>query len=155
MKSRTKSWPGVILKEVISFLEMALPSGVTVKALSAAMQVPESRVSGMFKSDDLRLSMVENLAGNLGYELHLKFPVFSGMEPIEKKEYPCTGNLAGLSRYISDSNRSLSFVAKEACCSYDMLKRALSTGDIKISSLRKVEEALGINCVWEWVRIEE
>lgn len=159
-----KNWEGRNLRELIGFLDALYPEGVSLSTLSAATGTTRQNVSQLFRSDDMRLSEAQRIVGAFGFRIVLYFPIWeqvTGIAPKQKNKerknpYPNAGQLTGLCEYMLDMNRNISYLAREAGYSYGMIRRAFDTGDIKISSLRRLAEALHMpGFIWRFEPLEE
>lgn len=155
-----KSWPKKNLGELVNFLERIHPEGLSLKILSDEIGITPQGLSSLFSRDNAKLSRVEQIVGRYGYELKLFFPVrtfpVEGIEiPPPKRTFPNAGNLAGLVRYINDSNYSIKYVANLIPRYPSLLTRAFETGDILISNLYQILDALGICVLWKFIKTDK
>lgn len=156
-KTYTKKWPKKTLAELVSFLEERHPEGLALKTVSEEIGVTPQALSSMFCKDDARLSRIEQIAETYGYTLRLffplkTFPVEGIVVPPPKRTYANAGNLAGLVRYINDSNYSIKYVSELVPVYPSMLTRAFETGDIMVSKLYRVADALNICFIWKFIK---
>ena len=153
-KAYTKNkWPRKNLGELVNFLEERHPEGLSLSAVAGVLGVKEGAVSNMFSHDDMHLRRVESIAQAYGYTLHLFFPVreLGDYEPSKPRViYDDAGNLAGLVKYIQDSEYSLPFIAEQMKISSNTLRHAFRTGDIMMSTLNQMLDALGICMIWKF-----
>lgn len=149
-----KKWPRKNLGHMLNFLEEQYPQGISIYTMSKKFKMTPQAVSNMFVHDDMKLSKAEWIARQFGYELRLFFPkkTYSfEYEPKEpKRTFPNAGNLAGLVQYIYDSNVSPSHVAERINLYSGALNRAFERGDILLSVLNAITDALGIFTFWEF-----
>lgn len=153
-----KTWPRKNLSEIINFLETIYPEGVVGKTLAADLGVTPQSISGLFSNDDMKLSKAESIARSYGYELKLFFPLHQRLEwftpPPPRHNFPNAGNLSGLVQYVNDSGYSVSYTASKIGKDPNMLFRAFHKGDIKISILNRLLDALGICAIWKFEKIK-
>lgn len=149
-----KRWPGKNLGELLNFLDRMHPEGLTLEALGRQMGMTPGAVSNLFMRDDMKLSKAEAIVRSYGYELKLFFPVRTFAEGIEPpkhgKTFDGAGNLKGLAQYIYDSNWTINYVATEMGMYNKMLTSAIKRGDIFLSKLYAVTNALGIYFIWKY-----
>lgn len=157
-KTYVKKWPRKNLGEMLNFLETMHPEGLRLDVLAKKMECTVNNVSAVFLKDDMKLSKAEAIARLYGYELKLLFPVreFNPGEkvPEPKKKYENAGNLSGLARYISDNEYRLTMVSFASKCNEQVISRALTNGDILISTLYKIIEGLDISVIWRFEKIK-
>lgn len=150
-----KRWPGKNLGEVLGFLESIFPEGVSGRTLAEDLGVTPQSVSGLFSKDDMWLSKAEEIARIYGHELRIFFPLRKQYEwftpPPPRQEFPNAGNLSGLVQYINDSGWTVSHAANVIGRTPTSLFRALNKGDIRISYLNDILDALGICAIWKFV----
>lgn len=155
-KAYRKRWPRKNLGELLNFLEEQHPDGVSIQAVSQKMDTCTGNISRMFHNDDMKLSMAEHIADVYGYRLNLFFPVRSltdGYEPAApRRTYDNAGNLSGLIQYIQDSEYSIPFVAEQTHVSVGTVRNAFIKGDIKISTLNSILDALAIQSIWKFTK---
>lgn len=152
-----KNWPRKNLGELVRFLEKMHPEGLALKTLSEEIGITQQALSSLFSKDDAKLSRIEQIVRCYGHELKLFFPLrtfpVEGIEiPPPKKTFPNAGNLSGLIRYINDSNYSIKYVAGLIPRYPSLLTRAFETGDILMSNLYQVLDALDICVIWKFVK---
>ncbi|MBR1434029.1 MAG: hypothetical protein IJ584_02830 [Bacteroidales bacterium] len=157
-KTYKKNWPMKNLGELLNFLDRMHPDGLSLNALSRKMGITPGAVSNLFMRDDMKLSKAESIVRSYGYELKLFFPVRTYAEgitpPNYAKDFDSAGNLKGLAKYIYDSNWSINYVATLMHMYPKMLSSAIKKGDILLSKLNMVTDALGICYFWRYVKIE-
>lgn len=155
-KCYKKAWPRKNLGEVVNFLERIHPEGLNLNTLARELNTTEQAVSYIFNKDDMKLSKAQFIAETYGYHISLFFPekTYPGglSAPPPKRIFRNAGELTGLAKYISDSNYSISFVSMRAGKTSQMLMNALTTGDIYISNLYVILEALGITVIWKFIK---
>lgn len=152
-ESYTKKWPRQNLFEIASFLESQHPGGCSLKELSKKMDMTAQAVSQTFIRDDMTLSKAESIAAAYGYRLKLFFPIKDShgiTSAAAMREFPNAGNLAGLARYLRDSNITVNYMSQRIGRSNGVLTRALTTGDIYISTLYEVTRNLKIQVMWKF-----
>lgn len=157
--SYKKRWPGKNLGELLNFLEDRHPDGISLKSLSAELGMTIGAISNIFIRDDLKLSKAEEIVRAYGYELHLFFPVRTypvGFTPPQSdRSFENAGNIAGLAKYIYDSNWTINSVSKNMDIYPTVLTNAFTKGDILLSSLYKITDALGICFFWRFEKLED
>lgn len=151
-------WPRKNLGEVVNFLEDRHPDGLSLKAVADTIGAKPESVSNTFRRDDMRLSRAERLAECYGYRLVISYPVRrldEGYEPAApRKTYDNAGNLAGLVKYINDSEYGIPFVAEKAGITANTVRHAFTTGDTMISTLNRMLDALGIFAMWKFEKVQ-
>ena len=154
-----KSWPRKNLGELLNFLEQMHPEGISLKALSGRLGMTPGAISNLFMRDDMKLSKAETIVRAYGYELKLYFPAKVYAEGIEPPKHGLTfdnaGNLKGLAQYIYDSNWTINFVAHSMGMYATMLSNSIKRGDIFLSKLYNVTDALGICFEWRYEKKTE
>lgn len=159
MKRRinAKHWPRKNLGELLNFLERQHPEGLAIINIANKLGITQQSVSGMFMKDDIKLSRAEEIADAYGYELKLYFPkresifgITPPMSLLKEKEYPNIGNLAGLYKYLLDSNITLNHISQRIGMSFGVVQRAFSKGDIFISTLYEILKELNIDVYWSF-----
>lgn len=139
--------------EVQAFLEARHP-GFTLESAAKDLKVTPQALSQMLQRGML-LSSAEHIAHVYGYVLELDWPVKTypnGYIPSQPKhEVKAKGNLRGLARYLRDAHLSANCVAKAAGVSPATLYHALATGNIRLSVLKRISDALGITPKWNWI----
>lgn len=155
-----KSWPRKNLGELVNFLEKMHPEGLALKALSDKIGITQQGLSSLFSRDDTKLSRAEKIAKCYGYTLKLYFPIrtfpIEGITvPPPKKIYRNAGNLSGLVRYINDSNYNIGYVANLIKAYPSLLNHAFESGDIQISKLYQILDALNICAIWKFEKDNE
>ena len=156
---KKKKWPRKNLGELLNFLEEQHPDGISLNDLAEKMDMERGGVSNMFRKDDARLSKVEQIARQYGYELKLFFPVRhleEGYIPRPPRiHYENSGNLAGLAKYMQDSEFSFPLIADGIGVSPGVLHRAFRSGDIKLSTFNALIDMLGICVIWKFLKIND
>lgn len=155
-RANTKHWPRKNLGELLNFIEKQHPEGLAIINIAERLDMTQQSVSSMFMKDDIKLSKAENIAEAYGYELKLYFPQRENklglMLPpsglLRQKDFPNIGNLAGLYKYIIDSNMTLNSISQRIGMSFGVMQRAFSKGDIFISTLYEILKELNINVIW-------
>lgn len=154
-KINAKHWPRKNLGELLTFLEGQHPDGMAINDIAQKLGVTQQSVSGMFMKDDIKLSRAESIAEAYGYQLKLFFPKrenILGLTPppslLKEKDFPNIGNLAGLYRYLLDSNITLNSISTRIGMSFGVIQRAFSKGDIFISTLYEIAKELKIEVYW-------
>ena len=155
-----KQWPAHVLGQLVLFLKERYPDGISEAKLAKRLGCTQQNICAAFMKDDMKLSKAEEIVRSFGYELQLFFTkktfICDGIKaPVHKKSYPNCKNLYGLAEYMLDSNWSIHYLAQRTDCSYEALKDAFASGDIKLSILTKVVESLNIFCLWEYTKKEE
>lgn len=159
-KAYTKNkWPRKNLGELVNFLEEQHPEGLSLSALCTSLGVKKGTVSNMFRHDDMHLSRAESIARAYGYTLRLYFPV----RKLEDGYLPCpprvtydnAGNLAGLVKYIQDSEYGVPFIAERMKVNANTIRRAFRRGDIMMSTLNLMLDTLGICMIWKFEKNED
>lgn len=149
-------WPAHTLQELVSFLGHQHPGEIGfVRAVSEHLSVTPQSVSAVFRKDDASLSWVMKVAAVYGYELHLLFPAMdvkgSVMQArVAAMDYPNAGRLAGMVECVRRSNITINALSNKMGVSFHTVERAFATGDIKISLLKRMASALGIEVQWFW-----
>ena len=150
--ARKKFWPRVILNELISFIEEQHEFVPSLEKISQKTGLTESCISAMFMRDDMKLSKAEYIVRCYGYELKLFFPIrdypYEWEAHVSRREFPNSGNLSGLVKYLYDSNISLNYMSKRVGRSYLTLVKAFSTGNISLAYLYEITQNLNINVLW-------
>ena len=157
-KIYNKSWPRKNLGELVNFLDRQYPQGYSLDDLSAKFGKSRQYISQTFQRDDMKLSKAEWIAEQYGYHLKLYFPVREriGLDySVHKREYPNAGNLAGLEKYIYDSNISINYMSQRIGRANNVLTNAFIRGDIFISTLYEVIKNLNIEVVWSFEKADE
>lgn len=153
---KKKRWPRKTLGELLNFMEQFYPEGISLAKLSGDLKVSPQAVSNMFRRDDMRLSKACEIVSSYGYELHLYFPIKrleSGYTPVPpSRQFPNAGNLSGLVKYIQDSEYPISFVAEQANIAASTVARAFDYGDIQLSTLYRIVDALSIYVNWQFIK---
>lgn len=154
-KAYTKNkWPRKNLGELANFLEEMHPEGLSLSAVAKKLGVQQGAVSNFFRHDDMHLSRIEEIAGIYGYSLHLYFPVRKleeGYEPRKPRTtFENAGALEGLVKYIQDSEYSIPFIAEQMKISPNTIRNAFRKGDIMVSTLNQMLDALGICMIWKF-----
>lgn len=157
--AHNKKWPAKNLGEVMGFLENIFPDGVSGKTLAADLgQTPQS-ISGLFCKDDMHLSKAEEIARIYGYELKIFYPIRKQYDwftpPPPKNTFPNAGNLEGLVQYVNDAGWSIRFASQRMNKDPNIVWRAFNNGDIKISTLKQMLDALGICAIWKFIPKQE
>lgn len=155
----TKHWPRKNLGEFLNFLDRLYPGGYSLQDLSDATGMTVPNLSQMFIRDDAKLSKMEELAGKFGYSLTLYYPqktrFLAEMHSVPEKHYPNAGNLAGLAKYIQDSNISINHMSIRVGRAFCLISNAFKKGDIKLSALYEILKNLNINVIWTFEKIEQ
>lgn len=155
----TKHWPRKNLGEFLNFLDRIYPKGYSLQDLSNVTGMSKQNLSQMFIRDDAKLSKMEALAESFGYSLTLYYPqktrFLGSTNEGSQKHYPNAGNLAGLVKYIQDSNISLNHMSVRVGRSYCLIANAFKNGDIKLSALYEILKNLNINVIWNYEPIDE
>lgn len=156
--SYQKKWQDKVnyLSELLSFLESQHPEGIALKKVAEKLDCSAQHVSQLFIKDDTKLSTIVKIVACYGYELHLFFPeknYLYGDKPAPHRLFPDAGLLSGLANYINDSNMTANSVSNMTGLSFDIVNGALTKGDIKISNLYAITDALGINIYWQYEKI--
>ena len=151
-----KRWPAKNLGELLNFLEDLHPDGLSLKELSEELGITVQAISNIFIRDDLKLSKAEDIVRSYGYELRLFFPVKTypvGIEPPQnERSFENAGNIAGLAKYIYDSNWTINSVSRSMDIYPTVLTNAFTKGDILLSSLYKITDSLGICFFWKFIK---
>ena len=154
MTPRNKKWPANNLGELITFLDRFYPDGIPLCGVADRLNTTEQAVSNMFRRDDMKLSKAEEIASAYGYTLRLFFKertYIDGYVPRKPRwEYPDAGNLAGLVKYIQDSEYSIAFVAEKSRMSPLSIRKAFLRGDMMISRIIGIVDNLGIFVSWQF-----
>lgn len=154
-----KKWPRKILGELANFLEGFCPDGGSLQDLSEKISCSEAWISGVFCKDDMKLSKAEDIVRRLGYELNLFFPQAEfgpGQNPPKPRYvFANAGNLAGLIKYINDNEYKLSMVAWWTHVNEPVIRNAFAKGDILLSTLYAMVEAMGIDMIWDFQKIDD
>ena len=157
-RAYNKRWPRKNLGELVNFLEERHPEGLSLQAVADRLGVQRGAVSNMFRRDDMHLSGAAAIARKYGYELTILFPerdLGIGYVPTPPRiRYNEAGMLTGLVKYIQDSEYSISFVAERMHVTANTVHRAFRTGDIMISMLNTMLDALGICALWKFEKIK-
>ena len=150
--NRKKFWPRIILNELISFIEEQHGTLPSLEDISDKTGLSVGNISAIFIRDDMKLRRAEEIVRAYGYELKLFFPLREYPQDwgthISRREFPNSGNLTGLVKYLYDSNITVNYMCKRIGCSYTMLDNAFTTGNISLSYLYKITENLNINVLW-------
>lgn len=153
-----KHWPKKNLGELVNFLEEIYPGGINLSMLSAELGKSVGSWSNMFNRDDLKLSKAEQIAEHFGYTLRLMFPARTFLNdyhpPVRIQPFETAGNLTGMYLWIRDSGMSISQVAARMDIMGNVIKRALSTGDIQISTLNLFADTFDVNILWQFEKKE-
>lgn len=148
-------WPSHNLRDLVSFLSLQYPGGISLSSVSEKLGVSAQAVSAILVKDDCYLSWVEKLAVRFGYTLRLKYviPVPMGISKGNKASevFPNAGNLAGLAEYATTYNMTINALANKLNLNYRVVKRALKEGKIKLSTLNEILRSLDIKVMWVWV----
>lgn len=150
-----KQWPLRNLVHMHSFITRFHPEGLNLKSISEKTGLSQSMISHYFVKDDMPLKKCEEIARTYGYRLTLFFPYseFLPQHPETMREYPNAGNLQGLVTYLSQRNITLNHLRLRIHKSPTMMKKALETGNIKLSMLYLVARELKIHIEWEFEKI--
>ena len=158
VKTKRKKWPGKNLEELIDFLEGIYPNGIAIEQVAERIGTTPQAVSNIFRRDDMKLSRAEDFARAYGYELKLFYPVNTNPEEITPESpvetYPNARNLNGLVKYINESKYTVASVAQRTGVHSTTITSAFRKGDIKISLLYEVLDALGIYVFWRFNKID-
>ena len=150
----TKHWPRQNLGEFLNFLDRIYPEGYSLQDLSEVTGMTVANLSQMFIRDDAKLSKMEYLASRFGYTLTLFYPqktrFLSDFHSGNAREYPNAGNLAGLAKYIQDSNISINHMSVRVGRAFCLISNAFKKGDIKLSALYEILKNLNINVIWNY-----
>ena len=143
--------------EVRAFLEGRHPN-YKIKDVAAVMHVTPQAMSQMLNRN-MFLASAERIAEAYGYSLELVWP---------KKTYPegyvpelcsspaeATGNLRGLAQYIYDSHLTPYSVAVNAGITPASLCRSLRAGNIRLFTLQRIADSLGIAPEWRWMTMNK
>lgn len=153
-----KRWPRKNLGELLNFLEGLHPQGLSLNELSGELGLTVGALSNLFMRDDLKLSRAEYIVSAYGYRLRLFFPVKTYPEgitpPVYTRKFDKAGNITGLAKYIYDSNWTINSVSKEIGIWPSILTNAFNKGDILLSNLYRITDALGIYFIWEYDKIQ-
>ncbi len=152
------TWPRKNLGELLNFLDRIYPEGYTLDTLAEKFGVTRESFSQMFRGDDAKLSKAEAIARAYGYRLTLYFPQKTRLlgelhTSAPRHTYPDAGNLAGLVKYIQDSNISIHHMGLRIGRRYGPINAAFSKGDIKISMLYEILKNLNINVIWNFEKL--
>lgn len=156
-----KIWARKNLSQFYDFLEGYFGEDMNLETLSQVFETTPQYVSFMFIKDNCRLSRIESVANKLGYNLVLQYPERDfnvGLLPdenLKRKNYDNAGNLAGLYKYICDSNLTVAALSKRINHQAIVLYKALKEGDIKISLLNEYLSELNIYVIWQFNKIEK
>lgn len=155
--SYKKKWQDKVnyLSELLSFLESQYPEGIAVQKVADRLDCTAQYVSQIFTKDDAKLSTVTKIAACHGYDLHLYFPertYIFGDKPAPHRLFPGAGMLSGLANYINDSNMTANSVSKLSGLSFEVVNSALTKGDIMMSNLYAITDALGISIHWQFIK---
>lgn len=158
-KSYKKSWPRKNLGALVNFLEEQHPEGINLYVVADKLGITEQAVSYIFVKDDMKLSRAQEIAAAYGYSIMLYFPEKTYPEgiipPPMKYKFENAGQLSGLVKYISDCNYSIGFVSKMIGMNPQMILTAFKKGEIFISNLYSIVNALGINVIWKFYKIND
>lgn len=150
-------WPAHNLQELVSFLGYQHPGERGLgSAISQRLGVTPQSISAVFRKDDASLAWVEKVAAAYGFELQLIFPEIEVRGAILQKRvatmnYPNAGKLSGLVECIRRCNMTVNALSNMIKVSYHTVDKAFTDGDIKISLLKRMACALGIEIIWTWV----
>lgn len=154
---KKKKWPRKNLGELIAFLEERNPGGVALENVAQLLGTTPQAISNIFRRDDIKLSKAEQIARAYGYELRLFYPVRTfndGYVPTKPVySYPNAGNLSGLIKYIHDSEYCFTFIAERMGMHPTTISKVFKTGDINISKLNMLLDALNIYVHWNFIKI--
>lgn len=159
MIARKKKWPAQNLEELICFLEDQYPEGnIPLEDVSRRLGESRASVSSMFCKDDMKLSKAEKIVSCYGHRLRLFFPVndeekTDEAEPSQKR-YRAAGNLKGMADCMNDSGETFYSLAKRMKMTRDVLSNAFRKGDMRISTLYAVIDALGKYVIWKFDKIQ-
>lgn len=153
-KPYTKRWPRKNLGEFLNFLDRIYPEGYSLQDLSEATGMTQQNLSQMFTRDDAKLSKIEYLAGKYGYVLTLYYPqktrLLESLHTRKECTYVNAGNLAGLQKYIQDSNITINHMSDRVGRNFCVIANAFKKGDIKLSALYEILKNLNINVIWNF-----
>ena len=144
-------WPANTLGELVSFLSTQHPGGLSATAISEVCNVTPQTISQRFLRDDTDLSVVEEMVRAYGFELELTFSKKAkGLTVLPRKQYPNAGNLQGLVGILSREQVGICAVSERIGVDYSAVARAFKRGKIKISLLKEIIAAYGIEMEWKW-----
>jgi len=150
----TKRWPRQNLGEFLNFLDRIYPNGYGLQELSDVTGMTKQNLSQMFVRDDAKLSRMEEFADKFGYVLTLYYPqrtsLLNGLHEGNRREFPHAGNLAGLVKYMQDSNITIYHMSVRLGRSSPLITNAFKKGDIKLSALYEILKNLNINVIWNY-----
>lgn len=150
-------WSAHTLHELVSFLGTQHQGGERmVCAISEKLGVTPQSVSAIFMKDDASLAWVDKVAAAYGYKLRLSFPEIAQKgsvmsSRVASMDYPNSGELAGMVECVKKSNMTINALANKINVNYHTVDRAFKTGNIKISILKRMAHALGIDVQWTWI----
>lgn len=150
--SKRKNWKGVVLRELISFIEDRHSGDMSLKSIAEVTGLSVGNISAMMIRDDMKLSRAEEIVSAYGFRLRLffplrEYPVTWAVRTTERK-YPDAGNLEGLVKYLHDSNITVNHMSTRIGSSHCVIDRAFKTGDIFLSTLYTILENLNIEVIW-------
>ncbi len=149
-----KNWPRKNLGELANFLDRQYPQGIVLKDMAARTATTVQNLSQMFVRDDMKLSRAEGIVRAYGCRLMLYFPEKARLgldySPKVLRPFPNAGNLAGLARYIADSNISINHMSQRIGRANSVLTTAFTRGDIFISTMYSILANLGIDVIWSF-----
>ena len=150
--SNKKSWPRIVLNELITFIEQQHGYLPSLKEISEKTGLSVNNVSAMFIKDDMKLSRAEEIIRAYGYELKLFFPLkeypHDWGKHSTRREFDNSGNLTGLVQYLKDSNITINHLRMRIGCHHSVIDQAFNSGNISLSYLYKIVENLNINVLW-------
>lgn len=156
---KRKTWPRKNLGEVCNFLDKVYPGGYSLQDLARDFDTSPQAVSNWFRRDDMTLAHAEEIGRIYGYGLTLYFPTRNfndGYIPGEPtRKFNNAGNLTGLIKYIQDSEWSIAFVAEQTGVANQTLTRAFEKGNIRLSTLNKIVDGLGLVIQWEYKKTKQ
>ena len=148
-----KRWKGKVLGELLNFLREQHTDGVSIRAVANVLGTTPQCVSAMFVKDDTKLSKVEWIVNKYGYRLSLSYPASDRSDAPVPKQYRTDNNLGGLIKYVFNEGWKISNLSVLTHLNLEVLNRAFSTGDIKMSTLFNITDSLGIDIIWAFNKI--
>ena len=154
-------WPAHNLEEVVSFLRTQHPGerGLA-RAVSERLGITVQAVSAVFRKDDASLAWIGKVAAAYGFQLRLSFPEIAQkggrmLDKVAAINFPNAANLSGLVECVKRSNMTINALSRRINVHYVTIERAFETGDIKISVMKRIAQALGIRIQWTWAQIDK